>query len=252
MRFHEFGNKNQTTVMLIHGLGTTWEKSFGKVIPLLTPYYYVVAVGLNGHNPEEKSDYINGEKEAEQVEKYIQNNLDGKIDVIYASSLGCITALLTAYRRNVTVRNIILDGTADMSLGLFNKSASKVAGWFGEKIITGKMNWFLKVGGITPEMLQTFLYPGISRMTMKNAFYDAASMFNQIDKMEPFKAVRVACWYGSKEKLAARGAKKIRKTFPNGKDTLFEGFGHGEILLHPEQFCKEMKRFLNGSPISPP
>ena len=245
MKFHEFGNKNQTTVMLIHGLGTTWDKSFGKVIPLLTPHYFVVAVGLDGHNPEEESNYINGEKEAEQVEKYIQNNLGGKVDVIYASSLGCITALLTAYRRKVAVRNIILDGTADMSLGIFNKPASKVAGWFGEKILTGKMNGFLKLGGITPEMLQTFLYPGISRTTLKNAFYDAASMFNQIDKMEPYNAIRVACWYGSKEKLAARGAKKIRKTFPNGKDTQFEGFGHGEILLHPEQFFKEMQRFLD-------
>lgn len=105
--------------------------------------------------------------------------------MIYASSLGCVTALLTAHRRNVTVSNIILDGTADMSLGLFNKPASKVAGWFGEKILTGKMNGFLKLGGITPEMLQTFLYPGISRTTLKNTFYDAASMFKQIDKMEP-------------------------------------------------------------------
>lgn len=245
MKFHEFGNKNQTTVMLIHGLGTTWDKSFGKVIPLLAPHYYVVAVGLDGHNPEEETDYISGEKEAEQVENYIQNNLGGKIDVIYASSLGCITALLTAYRRNVTVRNIILDGTADMSLGIFNKPASKVAGWFGEKIITGKMNGFLKLGGITPEMLQTFLYPGISRTTLKNAFYDAASMFTQINKMGPNHEVRVACWYGSKETLAARGAKKIRNTFPNGKDTLFKGFGHGEILLHPEQFFEEMQRFLN-------
>lgn len=233
--------------MLIHGLGTTWDKSFEKVIPVLTPHYYVVAVGLDGHNPEEESNYISGEKEAEQVEKYIQNNLDGKVDVIYASSLGCITALFTAYRRNVTVRNIILDGTADMSLGLFNKPASRAAGWFGEKILTGKMNGFLKLGGITPEMLQTFLYPGISRISMKNAFYDAASMFNQIDKMEPYQAVRVACWYGSKEKLAARGAKKIRKAFPNGKDTLFEGFGHGEILLHSELFFEEMQNFLKAS-----
>ncbi|MFY9901998.1 MAG: hypothetical protein WAK52_05275, partial [Trichococcus sp.] len=68
------------------------------MIPLLTPHYYIVAVGLDGHNPEEESNYISGEKEAEQVEKYIQNNLGGKVDVIYASSLGCITALLTAYR----------------------------------------------------------------------------------------------------------------------------------------------------------
>ena len=60
-------------------LGLQWDKSFGKVIPLLTPHYYIVAVGLDGHNPEEESNYISGEKEAEQVEKYIQNNLGGLV-----------------------------------------------------------------------------------------------------------------------------------------------------------------------------
>ena len=246
MKFHEFGKQNETSVMLIHGLATTWDRSFDKVIPLLAANFYVIAVGLDGHDPEEKTNYISGEQEAEQVEDFIQNKLGGKIDVIYASSLGCITALLTAYRRNVLVRNIILDGTADMSLGMFNKPASKLAGWFGERVLKGKINWFLKLGGITPEMLGELLYTGISRKTLENAFYDAASLFRHLKKMEPYDGVRLACWNGANEKLAAKGAKKIRKAFPKGKDKLFEGFGHGEILLHPEQYCKELQGFLDG------
>lgn len=244
MRFHEFGNRGRKSVMLIHGLGTTWEKSFGKLIPLLAADFHVIAAGLDGHDPEEETDYTNGEQEAEQVEAYIQHNLGGKLDVICGSSLGCITALLTAYRRNVIVGNIVLDGTADMSLGIFNKPASKFAGWFGEQVLKGKMNWFLKLGGITPKMLDELLYADISRKTLENAFYDAASLFSHIDKMEPYAGVRLACWYGTNEKLAAKGAKKIRKVFPNGKDTLFAGFGHGEILLHPEQYCKALQIFL--------
>ena len=245
MKFHEFGKQNETSVMLIHGLATTWDRSFDKVIPLLADKFYVIAVGLDGHDPGEKTDYTSGEQEAEQVEEFIQTNLGGKIDLIYGSSLGCVTALLTAYRRNVIVKNIILDGTADMSLGMFNKPASKVAGWFGEQVLKGKMNWFLKLGGITPEMINELLYTGISRKTLENAFYDAASLFRNIDEMEPYDGVRLACWRGANEKLAAKGAKKIRKAFPKGKDKLFEGFGHGEIMLHPEQYCKELQSFLD-------
>jgi len=133
-----------------------------------------------------------------------------------------------------------------MSLGIFNRPASKLAGWFGEQVIKGKMNWFLKLGGITPEMLGELLYPGISKTTLKNAFYDGASLFVRVNKMAPYSGVRLACWYGTKEKPAAKGAKKIRRTFPNGKDTLFEGFGHGEILLHPKQFCETFQNFLDG------
>lgn len=244
MQFHEFGSKNQPTLMLIHGLATTWQQSFGKIIPLLSQHFYVIAVGLDGHNPGEQSDYLSGHKEAEQLEQYIQHNLDGKIDVIYASSLGCISALWTVNRGQVRVGHIILDGAADMSVGVFNKPAAKLAGWLGEKIVTGKMDWYLKLGGVTPEMLQTFLYPDISRATLTNAFYDAAAMFSQIIKLAPNQAVRLACWSGSEEKLTVRGAEKIRQAFPNGRDTSFEGFGHGEILLHPERFNQELQRFL--------
>ena len=161
MKFHGFGKQNEKSVMLIHGLATTWDKSFEKVIPLLADKFYVIAVGLDGHDPEEKTDYISGEQESEQVEEFIQNNLGGEIDLIYGSSLGCVTALLTAYRRNVIVNNIILDGTADMSLSVLNKPVSKFAGWFGEQVLKGKMSWFLKLGGITPEMLNELLYTGI-------------------------------------------------------------------------------------------
>ena len=233
--------------MLIHGLATTWSKSFGLVIPLLAERYHVIAVGLDGHDPEEHTDYINGEMQAEQVEAYLLARHGGRIDVIYGSSLGCVTALLTAYRRHVSVKNIILDGTVDMSLGILNRPASEIAGWFGEQVIKGKMKWFLKLGGITPEMLDTLLYPGISRTTLKNAFYDGASLFTWVSQMEPYWGSRLACWYGSREKPAAKGARKIRRAFPNGEDTLFSGFGHGEILLHPEQFCKAFERFVDRS-----
>lgn len=245
MKFHEFGSQNQRTVMLIHGLATTWKMSFGLVIPLLAEHYHVIAAGLDGHDPDEGTDYINGETEAEQVEAYLLAYQGGCIDVIYGASLGCVTALLTAYRRHVNVKNIILDGTVDMSLGILNRPASKIAGWFGEQVFKGKMNWFLKLGGITPEMLDKLLYPGISRITLENAFYDGASLFNRVSQMEPYWGSRLACWYGTREKPAAKGAKKIRQAFPNGEDTLFPGFGHGEILLHPKQFCEALERFVN-------
>jgi pimeloyl-ACP methyl ester carboxylesterase len=247
MKFHEFGLQNEKTVMLIHGLATTWKMSFGKIIPLLAEHYHVIAAGLDGHDPDESTDYINGELETQQVEAYIRDHLGGCIDVIYGSSLGCVTTLLTAYRRNVVVKNIILDGTVDMSLGILNKPASKLAGWFGEQVLEGKMNWFLRLGGITPEMLDELLYRGISKITLKNAFYDGASLFTRVSNMEPCQSIRLACWYGTREKPAAKGAKTIRHAFPKGEDTLFEGFGHGEILLHPKQFCEAFGHFLSGS-----
>ncbi len=251
MRFHEFGTQNEKKVLLLHGLATTWEKSFGKVIPGLAAHYRVIAAGLDGHDPEEQSDYLNAELEAAQVEAYVQEHLGGCVDVIYGSSLGCVTALLTATRQNVTVRQVILDGTVDMSLGAFNKPASYLAGWFGEQVLKGRMNWFLRLGGITPEMLGELVYAGISKTTLKNAFYDGASLFTRLQGMAPYEGVRVACWYGTKEKPAARGAMKIRKAFPKGEDTIFEGLGHGEILLHPQQFCEALDHFVGGDCCGP-
>lgn len=244
MIFHEFGKRSGKSIMLIHGLGTTWEKSFGKVIPRLKGDYFVIAASLDGHDPEETTEYSNGKREAEQIEDYIKNHLQGRIDLIYGSSLGCIPALLTAYRRQAAVKKIILDGTADMSLGVLDRPLSGFAGWFGEQVLQGRMNWFLKLGGITPEMLQELAYTGISRTTLRNAFLDSASLFRRVGKMRPCSGVKAALWYGSKEKSAAKGAKKIRRAFPNGPDKTFKGYGHGVLLLHPEEFSRELKSWL--------
>ncbi len=44
MKFYEFGNVNSTTLLLLHGMSTTWEMSFKPLIELAQKEFHIIAV----------------------------------------------------------------------------------------------------------------------------------------------------------------------------------------------------------------
>lgn len=48
MKFHEFGIENEKTLVLLHGVDTTWKISFGKFIELAQKEYHIIAVADDG------------------------------------------------------------------------------------------------------------------------------------------------------------------------------------------------------------
>lgn len=71
MRFYEFGLENDKILMLINGNATTWRMSFDKCIQKSAEKYHVIAIGLDGYDPEENTEYISDEDEANKIIEYI-------------------------------------------------------------------------------------------------------------------------------------------------------------------------------------
>jgi pimeloyl-ACP methyl ester carboxylesterase len=105
MKFYEFGSEHHKSLMLLHGNASTGQMSFGKCIPHLAEKYHVIAVGLDGFDPTEQTDYISGEDEAEKIIKYIQVNLGGELCCIYGASLGCLPAFFCKRKRRCKSRS---------------------------------------------------------------------------------------------------------------------------------------------------
>ena len=57
MKFHEFGDKNLPSVLLIHGGGSSWW-SYLRQARILSHNYHVILPTLNGHGEEYQEDYI--------------------------------------------------------------------------------------------------------------------------------------------------------------------------------------------------
>ena len=78
MRVHCFGEAGLPTVVLIHGLATTWKQSFGKIIPLLSVRYHVIAVSLSGHDPADPEDFVSRKSEADQLALHLRQQRAGQ------------------------------------------------------------------------------------------------------------------------------------------------------------------------------
>ena len=60
MKFHEFGDKNLPSILLIHGGGSSWW-NYLRQARILSKDYRVILPTLNGHGEEYQLDYISTE-----------------------------------------------------------------------------------------------------------------------------------------------------------------------------------------------
>jgi hypothetical protein len=77
--------------------------------------------------------------------------------------------------------------------------------------------------------------------------YACTAFFREINEIETQNDIRAACWYGSKEKNMKKSIQLLGRIFPGMEVKAFEGYGHGDILQHPERLCAEITRFVNAS-----
>lgn len=78
MNFHEFGNKNNPHIMLIHGGGNAWW-NYLRQARVLSEYYHVILPTLDGHGEEYKTAYISTEDTADKLMKYIDEECGGHL-----------------------------------------------------------------------------------------------------------------------------------------------------------------------------
>ena len=113
-----------------------------------------------------------------------------------------------------------------------------------------KLPWLLKLYTRTDDekLLAQFrnVPPNISFTTINNAMKEALRLYETIDGFQPDPAGRVAIWYGAKEPNMKTALKKLKRAWPNLEEHSFPGFGHGEIMAHPELMAKEIQKFMGG------
>ncbi|MCV7153773.1 alpha/beta fold hydrolase [Mycolicibacterium pyrenivorans] len=249
MQFHQFGTANPHRLMLIHGLATTWQQSFGAVIPRLAANYHVIAVGMDGHDPNERREFSTSAAAATSAAEFVRREFDGHLDALYAASLGCTVAMSMVIREKVHVDHLVLDGAARPSFGVLTLPIAKLTATMVHGAARGRYALLLRLFGLTPQMRDHFLYKGASKTTLTNGCREGLTFFDMLPPATHYPDIAVACWYGSREKrLVDKGIAKLREYFPELEERAFPGYGHGEILQHPEQFIAELEGFLSSKP----
>ena len=248
----EFGKENSRKIVLIPGNMMSW-RQFDRVIPLLEKDYHVTAVSTDGYDGTGETVFTTSEASAEKLEDYILDRLDGRIDLVFGESFGCATAGTLFHRQRVRADSLILSGPQYLSLGIFSGFVTDVIPRSQYRLLENiqgrkKLPLLLRLYTRSDEeaLLRQFaaVPPGISRETLENCARESLRLFEQIDRYEPDPAAKVAVWYGAKEPNMIKSVQKLRRAFPNVRLRPFGGFGHGEIIAHPELMAAEIRRFI--------
>ena len=113
MLFNNFGNPSQKTLMLIHGLGVSYQV-FNPLIEQLQANYNIIAVQVDGflldaQNQPLTSVFTSIDDQVDQLVQHICSVYDGHLDAAYGLSMGgCIVAKLQE-RSEITIDHVILD-----------------------------------------------------------------------------------------------------------------------------------------------
>lgn len=246
MKFNEFGKGNNTTLLLMHGMCSTWEMSFKPLIELAQNEFHIIAVAADGYDPENKEIHATtSEHEAKQVAEYLVRNFDGKIDILYGASMGGVYTLELLKDSRLSFNTIIVDGlsvtkTPEIFKGKLRKTVAGIESGLIYNLMTKHQELIIKVLGLSSiEELQKMMYTNTSKTTLFNTVYD--TIVYDFDYTR-FKNNNVHIWSGSDEKVCIKTAKEIKKVCPSVKVRLFKDCGHGSLLTQPEKLLKAIKK----------
>ena len=252
MDVHEFGQMNTRKIVLIPGNMMSW-RQFEQVIPLLEKHFYVIAVSTDGYDGTGRTTFTTANAASEKLEMYIADNLDGEVDMVFGESFGSATALMLFHRQCVSVRSMILCGPQYMKGG--------IVGTLMRKIVPHSQYHMLKhiqsvhrlpllmrlyTRGDDKKLLEQFKYApaNVSLETLKNCVNESLSLYSAVDGFEPRPNAKVAVWHGANEPNMRKALEKLRGAYPNMQVHSFDGYGHGEIMSHPDIMAAYIEEFM--------
>ena len=106
--------------------------------------------------------------------------------------------------------------------------------------------WALRFMGQDAQGMQTMLNripDNISLESVRATWEVGLYLYRTPFPVQP--EANVACWYGEKEGHMEKAIEKLRQAYPKLTTRCFAGFGHGEIIKHPQLLVEELARTLN-------
>lgn len=245
MKFISYGNRNNKSILFIHGLASTADLCFKALLPYLQDYY-VIFCELDGHYGTSPKDLTSMEETINSIESYILNEMSGSVYGICGFSMGGTIAVELIGRENISASKVLLDAAITTELGLMARPLT-CAFIIGTSRIKNKkpITKFLldKLMGKDNLSVIEMMYPQISKNTIKNAckyIYHYKVPENLSKFSNP-----VMFWRGSEEPIPAKSEKILREYLPQMKTEVYEGMGHGQFLHeHPNKYAEKLKIFL--------
>lgn len=248
MRIHEFGEKNNPVMLLVHGVLTPWQIWMPQ-IEAFQEKYHIYVVALSAHTQEAASEFVSLEAEAREIEETLLAQEIHKVDVLCGLSLGGVISHEIWKRGRLPVDKLILDGAplvpfgkllenimANNYLSIIHKSKERDA-----KTIENFKKQFL------PEKyLESYLKIAdfMSDASMRNIVH-AASTGNLCKGLD--NKSKILFLHGTKgnEVLSKKVGKLLKKYYPETRVICFKGDAHCyKAIYEPQKWIGVVTDFL--------
>ncbi|WP_311537632.1 alpha/beta hydrolase [uncultured Anaerococcus sp.] len=246
MKFITYGNKDNKSLLFIHGLASSANLCFGGLLPYLKDYY-VILVELDGHCPSDENDLNSMGEEISKIENYILKNLKGNLYGLCGFSMGGTLAVDLISRGNICVEKVLLDApiTAELGWKAYPYTQAFIIGttMIKKSISIPKfmIDWLM---GKDNDSVIEMTYKKISKKSIKNV---CKYIFHyQINENLRNFHKPVLFWRGRQEQVPEISQDNLMKYLPQMKVEIFEGMGHGQYLHeHPAAYAEKLKVFFN-------
>ena len=257
MKFHEFGDKNLPSILLIHGGGSSWW-NYLRQARILSEEYRVILPTLNGHGEEYQLDYVSTEDSALEILDYIKANCGGKVFAIGGVSLGGQIAMELLSLDSEIAEKTIIDGSLCIPQPRLAKISIFLVSLFGKlmfsksscKFQLSLMNKFYPQLAY-PDEIKNYYMEDLPRTPIKTlvTIYKTYMGHYKLNSRISKSKAQVLYIYGKKElKCVKESARLFQQLHP---DTILyeaKGYNHGYLSAYlPQEWIKLVVPFLENN-----
>ena len=246
MNFRTFGNTTAPALMLIPGLGVSYE-IFLPLIELVQDRFHVIAVEVDGFTLDRYTDFTSVDDQARQIVEYVREHHGAHLNVAYGLSLGGKILSRVLERNELVIDHAVLDAAPLLPL---------------PRWLVGPLR-YLQCANVWT----CYHWTGFWRWVFRSHYFDV--LLDECRKVYPFggsKAVLdgyksvytnrlesisgsdIHYWYGTQEAFVAKPqTKHLKELCPEVRIEVFKGLNHGQLLVdHPDRVASMLEQITAG------
>lgn len=250
MQILEFGNRNNPTIMLIHGFESPYQ-IWNDYIEYYKEKYHILIPILPGHDIKGNSEFISFNDTAKEIEDYCLSESIDHLYMIYGMSMGGVLTSYLWQNRRITFDKIIMESSSFLSYGnaltyILTKQYLKITQKARErdrKVIRNAINSM-----VTEDKLDEFLelLDNMTDGTIKN-YIGEVGQFKLSADIDTSNT-QIIYFYGGKvnEIIFKKVAKFIKKHYKNSIIISLKGKGHCEdALLRSNAWMRQLDKIFD-------
>ncbi len=248
MFIHEYGDRNDPTVILLAPMMISGSDLYSLMSPFFRDSYHVIAPDQGGHG--KAGAYISADEEYRTLKSFLLETECTTVELVYGASMGVAVAYRLFMDPEFTVDHAWFDGVA-------LKESAGFAERFVSRMFRKRKKLSAKLKG-KPSSLSVKMYgDDFARLMAKN--------FERITP-EDIDAICHACCHYDLRELTEEEQKKLHLDFgekdfdlklsrkaipvymPNAELAIRPGYQHcGYMAAHPKEYVEEIERFIRRS-----